>query len=753
MRNAWPLLAASLTLLATSSCGGGGAGAKPVPGTYALLGQVTIEGASGEGTAVHLVGASSAGFLTTSSGGRFEMNGVPPGTFTLTPSKPGYVFTPPSRTVTVVAADVSGLNFDGAFQPTTGITGTVSFGAGAGATAGLYLQGDTTTLLAGTDAAGHFIGTAPDGDYWLTPTMPGFTFSPAARLAHVTGGVAAGQDFVATAQPFCEPATWRWQNRQPQGLQLSSTWGSAPDDLWAVGYSLLHWDGATWRVDATCRVSMNSAWGSGSSDVWAVGEGGAIVHWNGTVWQSVPSPVSTTLWGVWGTGPSDAWAVGDAGVILHWTGASWSQVASGTGETLSTPWGSGPNDVWVVGIFGTVLHWNGGGWTKATVPTTADLIGVWGTSTSDVWVTGDFGTALHWNGTRWSSEATGIAAPLFFDYTTAPGDVWSIGLDGLIVHRTPAGGWTTVPAPTTNHLWSIWGLAADDLLAVGDAGTILRWDGAAWGNQTSGPAGTVSALWIAGTDDAWAAAPFERQLYHWNGLAWTAQDAGFAARSLWGIGPGDVWAGGVGGALHFDGTTWTNVPFPSLPGGGVPEAAALWGAGTSNVWAAGPGGILHWDGVAWTVAHPTTAAHFQGLGGSGPADVWAVGDGGQIAHWNGSTWTGSTAPINATLHAVWAWSPSDAWAVGEMGVTLHWDGASWRQVPSGTLDLLLGVWGAAADDVIAVGDAGSMLSWNGVAWSLKPGGNMLALRSLYGVTGKGAGDVRAFGEQGTILGR
>ena len=62
---------------------------------------------------------------------------------------------------------------------------------------------------------------------------------------------------------------------------------------------------------------------------------------------------------------------------------------------------------------------------------------------------------------------------------------------------------------------------------------------------------------------------------------------------------------------------------------------------------------------------------------------------------------------------------------------------------------MLGVWGTAADDVVAVGDA--MLTWNGVAWSLRPGGNMLALRPLYGVTGKGAGDVRAFGEQGTLL--
>lgn len=747
MRAARSLLAAGLALLATA-CGGGG-GAEPAPVTYALLGRVTLEGASGEGAEVRLVGAGFDVRLPANFGGRFDVSGVPPGTFTLTPSKPGYAFTPPSRVVTVVSGNLGGLDFDGAFRPNTGLSGTIH--AAAGAAVGIFVQRLTTTWLATADGAGHFLGTAPDGDYLLTPTMPGFTFSPATRQVHVQGGVAAGLDFAATSRPPCEPATWHWQNRLPQGWQLSSTWGSAPDDLWAVGHGLLHWDGTRWRVDGSCRVSMNSVWGSSSHDVWAVGEGGGIMRWDGTAWHAVPSPVTTTLWGVWGTGPGDAWAVGDAGVILHWTGADWTRVDSGTDVTLSTPWGSGPNDVWVVGLYATVLHWNGSFWAQVAVPTTADLIGVWGTSASDVWITGDLGTALHWNGAQWSAEPTGIPAPLFFDYTAEPGDAWSVGLDGLIAHRAPGGGWTTVPAPTTSHLWSIWGLAPDDLIAVGDAGTILRWDGAAWSNQTSGPAGAVAALWIAGPSDAWAAAPSDLQLYRWDGLAWTAQDVGYAAWSLWGSGPGDVWAGALGGAHHFDGTTWTHVPFPSLAGGAALEASALWGAGPGDVWAAGTGAILHWDGATWTVAHALPTAHFKGLGGSGPADVWAVGDGGLVAHWNGSDWTTAAAPMDAGLHAVWARSPADAWAVGEMGVTLHWDGSSWIQVPSGTLDGLLGVWGTAADDVVAVGYGGTILAWDGVAWSQQAGGTSDTQRTLYGVTGQGAVDLRAFGEQGTIL--
>ena len=49
------------------------------------------------------------------------------------------------------------------------------------------------------------------------------------------------------------------------------------------------------------------------NDAWAVGGGGTTLHWNGTVWSSVPSGTTETLYGVWGSGPNDVWAVTSAG--------------------------------------------------------------------------------------------------------------------------------------------------------------------------------------------------------------------------------------------------------------------------------------------------------------------------------------------------------------------------------------------------------------------------------------------------------
>ena len=104
--------------------------------------------------------------------------------------------------------------------------------------------------------------------------------------------------------------------------------------------------------------ALTAAWGSGPSDVWAVGEGGTILHWNGSAWADASSGNSSLYFrGVWGSGRNDVWAVGDKGAVLHWDGSAWAAVASGTTSNFYGVWGSGPNDVWAVGSHSAILHY------------------------------------------------------------------------------------------------------------------------------------------------------------------------------------------------------------------------------------------------------------------------------------------------------------------------------------------------------------------------------------------------------------
>ena len=59
---------------------------------------------------------------------------------------------------------------------------------------------------------------------------------------------------------------------------------------------------------------------------------------------------------MWGSTSNDVWTVGDGGTILHWDGTAWSAFVGGTTKSLSGVWGSASNDVWTVGAGGTILH-------------------------------------------------------------------------------------------------------------------------------------------------------------------------------------------------------------------------------------------------------------------------------------------------------------------------------------------------------------------------------------------------------------
>jgi hypothetical protein len=186
----------------------------------------------------------------------------------------------------------------------------------------------------------------------------------------------------------------------------------------------------------------------------------------------------------------------------------------------------------------------------------------------------------------------------------------------------------------------------------------------------------------------------------------------------------------------------------------------VWGSGPSDVWAVGnhqtattpvAGAIEHWDGTAWTAVPNGAAYQLNAVWGTGPSDVWAVGEHGTILHWNGAAWSAVPSGTPGPLYGVWGSGPSDVWAVGfaGTGTILHWDGTAWSSIPSGTDYYLLAVWGSGPSDVWAVGTPfrngggiGIFEHWDGTAWSAVPS----ATPGYYlGLWGSGPSDVWAVG--------
>jgi hypothetical protein len=82
----------------------------PTPGVYSISGRV-VDG-SGNPISGVVISDNAGHTTTTGSDGRYTLSGLAAGTYTLTPSKSGYTFSPPSRAVTV-PPDATGVDFVG----------------------------------------------------------------------------------------------------------------------------------------------------------------------------------------------------------------------------------------------------------------------------------------------------------------------------------------------------------------------------------------------------------------------------------------------------------------------------------------------------------------------------------------------------------------------------------------------------------------------------------------------------------------
>jgi len=212
-------------------------------------------------------------------------------------------------------------------------------------------------------------------------------------------------------------ATWSTVATPQPGTNFRQLYGVkafSPANAWAVGWYydsslhgeglVLHWNGTAWsQVTApdpgTSGTSLESVTGTAPNDVWAVGyytnsgEKGVLghplaIHYNGTAWTETPMPESgsgTFLHSVAALSANDVWAVGSKNgystpVAYHWNGTAWSEIptapAGGSGNNiLYAVTGTAPNQLWAVGYASSsgqtqpiVQRWNGTAFTNEPIP-------------------------------------------------------------------------------------------------------------------------------------------------------------------------------------------------------------------------------------------------------------------------------------------------------------------------------------------------------------------------------------------------
>jgi hypothetical protein len=333
---------------------------------------------------------------------------------------------------------------------------------------------------------------------------------------------------------------------------------------------------------------------------------------------------------------------------------------------------------------------------------------------------------------------------------------------GTVIFATAAASWLVVSSPnltSDNQLYATTAVSASDVWAVGYAYNasalqvtlVEHWNGSNWSVIPSPNPGTstrcgasysgsaLTGVIKVSNTNVWAVGYIcglqsKTLTEHWNGSKWTVisspNETGADASTLVAVAAlssNDVWAVGNYKVFnqyqwdtlieHWDGTKWSIVNSPNVPGADKNFLYAVAVLSPKDVWAVGyseggTGGatdvplIEHFDGQSWKIVpsvypSPSPFNALYGIAALSANNIWAVGyanensqgKNGQalIEHWDGTRWKLVNSPIagNATLlYSVTAISNTDIWAVGYiqtsnvqfLPITEHWNGTSWSVV-------------------------------------------------------------------------
>ncbi|MFA6471576.1 MAG: formylglycine-generating enzyme family protein, partial [Candidatus Latescibacterota bacterium] len=153
--------------------------------SYTLSGTVT----GADSVTVTLSGGSSATWMVNKSGGTYSFTVAAFGTFTITPTKKGYVFTPPNKKVENLSANLT-QNFDA--KPLFTLSGTINGADGVTVT----LSGDATGIQTVYNGGSYSFSVEPGGNYTVTPSKVAYDFTPTNKT-FTTVSSSVMQDFTA----------------------------------------------------------------------------------------------------------------------------------------------------------------------------------------------------------------------------------------------------------------------------------------------------------------------------------------------------------------------------------------------------------------------------------------------------------------------------------------------------------------------------------------------------------------------------
>jgi hypothetical protein len=265
--------------------------------------------------------------------------------------------------------------------------------------------------------------------------------------------------------------------RQDFPSAFLSVWGTAPDDVWAVGSdpdgagpAVLRYDGADWQeLDTGTAGDLWWVFGPDGGPVYMGGAGGTILAYRDGEFTAMPTPrTDVSVFGIWGCSPEDMWAVGggasgsSGGFAWRLQGDAWVEAEGFPAEVAEADavwkvFGRGCDDVWMVGTAGLAIHWDGEAFGEVERVAGGSLFTVHANSERFVAVGGQgVGIVVENDGSGWTDVAPEGADPIVGVCLTEGGGA-AAGWFGSVFSRTD-GAWEEEDIGTTldEAFHSVW---------------------------------------------------------------------------------------------------------------------------------------------------------------------------------------------------------------------------------------------------------------------------------------------------------
>ncbi len=505
--------------------------------------------------------------------------------------------------------------------------------------------------------------------------------------------------------------------------------------------SILHYDGTAWSaMESPVTQHLNGIHYLAPDKAWAVGEQGAILHFNGTAWVQQNSNTDASLHDVHFVNESFGWAVGEA--ILHYDGQEWQPVLDDT--QLQAVHFFDASEGWAVG-FDRIYKYEAGSW-AVFIETTYSYFftDIQMTGPASGWICGySYGSGLlfmEYDGTDWHDAGNGVQPGYGLSFPEH-NQGWVLHnqtmpvVDRNFIYKVIEGNWekdhamgwwgarfTGIDATQPGHAW-----------VTTDAGHILQHASGNWTTANGIAHEPIYSIDIVGSDKIWAATGLNGLQYYADGN-WSTMlhetDFNFTYVRFFGPDAGWSLAGKLDPELfetayrvykYEDGSWTTAYEDDDFAVTGTMHAidenhVRMFQSEPTKMLGFSPEGV---EETAVPILDMAEAMYFSDYQ-TGWLAGWHTSPvlGGAILKYTDGDWI---TQYENSSHAINDFSFLDdgtAYAAGNGGLLLHYDGTSWSELPGPTTVDLTAINMIDHQNGWAAGEGGIVLYFDGSQWAI-----------------------------------